>query len=79
MTGRLSNGPRQYMGLREATDAYAFERRRAGRRPVFILLRQERSWREVERPTDDELVRLKAVRDELRERGVRLPCHHRSR
>lgn len=61
------------MGLSEAADAYDHERPRAGRRTTFVLLRQERQWSSGKRQTDAEQMRLKAVRDELRERHVVLP------
>lgn len=61
------------MRLREAAAVYDHERRRARVRPTFLLLRQERHWSAGRPQTDGEQVRLKAVRDELRQRRVVLP------
>lgn len=73
MTARLYGGDAPRLGLRQAAAAYAQERRRAGWRPTFVLLRQERHWSSGKPQTEAEQVRLKAVRDELRSRHVALP------
>lgn len=66
------------MQLRDAKAVYDDERRRAYWRPTFLLMRQERHWSSRAAQTDAEQVRLKAVRDELRERHVVLPPRVRS-